>query len=135
MPKISPDDLDAFAVKAINLSSEEANAGRERVRILRERLEAKVKAEPEHIAHVRASFTGARIRPEEVAGAAIVWNKQAVKCQPAEAASLGIIAKLDECCPEGVPVMAAGPPISTEATANLEIASRSPAGEPDVGSA
>lgn len=96
---------------------------------------ARVKAEPEHIAHVRASFTGARIRPEEVAGAAIVWNKQAVKCQPAEAASLGIIAKLDECCPEGVPVVAAVPPISTEATANLEIASQSPAGEPDVGSA
>lgn len=46
MAKIGPDDLDAFATKAINLSPDEAKAGRERVRTLRERLKAKVKAEP-----------------------------------------------------------------------------------------
>jgi tRNA nucleotidyltransferase (CCA-adding enzyme) len=46
MPKITSEDLKAFADKTVNLSSEEATAGRERVRVLRERLEAKVKAEP-----------------------------------------------------------------------------------------
>lgn len=46
MAKIGPDDLDAFATRVVNLSSVEAEAGRERVRILRKRLEAKVKAEP-----------------------------------------------------------------------------------------
>ena len=46
MSKITPEDLDAFATKVVNLSSEEAKAGRTRVRVLRERLDAKVKAEP-----------------------------------------------------------------------------------------
>ncbi len=46
MSKITPEDLEAFATKVVNLSSDEAKAGRERVRVLRERLEAKVKAEP-----------------------------------------------------------------------------------------
>jgi len=55
-------------------------------------------AEADHIAHVKASFTGVRIRPEEVAGAVTLWNKLPLKCLPAEAEGLNIIDKLVECC-------------------------------------
>ena len=97
------------------------------------RLLAKVKAEPDHIAHVRASFTGARIRPEEVAGAATVWNIQAVKCKQAEAAGLDIIAKLSECCPEAVALEAAAAPrASTGSAPSVEAISSLSEHEPEA---
>lgn len=99
------------------------------------KLLAKVKAEPGHIAHVRASFTGLRIRPEEVAGAATLWNIQAVKCKPAEAAGLEILAKLNECCPEVAPDAAAVPLVSTNATKSVDVVAQSHTGKPEAGSA
>lgn len=62
-------------------------------------------ADEEHIAHVRASFDGIRIRPEEVAAAAVLWKGKPIDMGPTETDGRALVAKLDECCPvEAKPV-------------------------------
>jgi hypothetical protein len=60
-------------------------------------------ADGTHIAHVRASFDGLRIRPEEVAAAAALWTGRPVDFESSEAEGKALVAKLDQCCPIEVP--------------------------------
>lgn len=69
-------------------------------------------ADEAHIAHIRRSFTGVRIRPEEVASAVNLWNETSIDFSPAEAEGLNIVTKLNECCPIP-PVPRAGAEVAT----------------------
>lgn len=60
-------------------------------------------ADEAHIAHVRASFNGVRIRPEEVAAAAALWTGDLIDCAQAELEAKSVLAKLAECCPVVLP--------------------------------
>lgn len=64
-------------------------------------------ADEAHIAQVRRSFTGIRIRPEEVASAVTLWNSSPINFGPAEAEGRNIVTKLNECCPK-LPTPTAG---------------------------
>lgn len=70
-------------------------------------------ADEAHIAHVRQSFDGIRIRPEEVAAASALWKGKPVDFQRTEAEGLALVGKLNECCPPDVkPELVAEPSAS-----------------------
>ena len=56
-------------------------------------------ADEAHVRHVRASFNGIRIRPEEVAASAALWDGKPVGFGAAEQQGKALIAQLQACCP------------------------------------
>ena len=58
-----------------------------------------VHAEQAHVDHVRRSFQGLRIRPEEVAASVGLWKGEPLPFREAEAGGEQVVRKLAECCP------------------------------------
>jgi hypothetical protein len=65
-------------------------------------------ADEAHVRHVRASFNGVRIRPEEVAASAALWDGKPAGFGSVEEQGKALIAKLQACCPPTSPPSPAG---------------------------